>query len=270
MAPLTAHSHLFVAIHEDGLNLIALHVMRQRPSMFNYASADVAGNRELWCADVTATQDVFAFGNPLFTVQQPLPVLGTTSPPAAVSWSGQVVRMLLDVQPSDVVKLPPELQPPLPAQHFAVELDVTGQIGCPGVKQLAPAEPHWHDRAERDMVTVVLPNDRKPHCFELRAFAVGHVEVQTIDNAATVVAVVDDVDIVGLGAEPVEDTVSCYLRTALNLVLFQRLRIPMSAFLLHFDHVLGAGTIASSLAAVPHDPALQHDRIELFVNLRFA
>jgi hypothetical protein len=35
----TDNSDLYGAINEEGINLIAQHIMRQRPSLFNYGTA---------------------------------------------------------------------------------------------------------------------------------------------------------------------------------------------------------------------------------------
>jgi hypothetical protein len=269
MAPFTDSSDLFIAVHEDGLNLIARHVMRQRPSLFNYATSDIAGDAALWCVPVEVTPEVTASLSPTFTVEQPLPVFGTISPPAALNWSGQLVRLRLDVHKGNVVHLPAELNPPLAAQHFALEAVLVGQLDCPGPDQLRMAEPDTNKQREGEFPPVVLPPTREPHCFELGVLAVGHVGIEAIDGKPTVVAKIDDVDIVGLGGERLEDAISCYIKTTLNLVLFQRLGIAVSRFLLHID-VFG-GSISTALAtSVPNNPALQDDRIELFVNLGFS
>lgn len=39
---------LFAPSREDGVNRVIAHVMRQRPSWFNCATADVAGKHEPW------------------------------------------------------------------------------------------------------------------------------------------------------------------------------------------------------------------------------
>ena len=61
----TDNCDLYAAVHDDGVNRVIRHLMRQRPSLFNYATADVAGNRELWCHKVDVTSDVVKFANPV-------------------------------------------------------------------------------------------------------------------------------------------------------------------------------------------------------------
>ena len=51
----TDNCDLFGAVHEDGVNRVIRHIMRQRPSLFNYATADVAPHAGLWCAKVDHT-----------------------------------------------------------------------------------------------------------------------------------------------------------------------------------------------------------------------
>jgi hypothetical protein len=87
---------LYVAFHEEGVNLVIQHVMRQRPSWFNYASADLAGNRELWCEFFPFTSDVTKYGNPLFTILPPLPVIGADSPPVTLGFIVQITKVTLD------------------------------------------------------------------------------------------------------------------------------------------------------------------------------
>jgi hypothetical protein len=52
LVALTDNCDLFGSVHEDGVNLVARNVMRQRPSLFNYGTAQVAANRKFWCRQV--------------------------------------------------------------------------------------------------------------------------------------------------------------------------------------------------------------------------
>ncbi|MGH9398636.1 MAG: hypothetical protein ACRD18_17535, partial [Terriglobia bacterium] len=81
---LTDDCDLYAAVNEDGINLIARHIMRQRPLLFNYATAYIAQHPRLACQPVDHTQDVTDYGNPLFSVESPLPLLGVDSPPVAL------------------------------------------------------------------------------------------------------------------------------------------------------------------------------------------
>ena len=76
----TDNCDLYGAVHEDGVNRVIRHIVRQRPSLFNYATVEVANNRELWCSKVEHTGDVTKYNNPLFTIMDPLPLFGADAP----------------------------------------------------------------------------------------------------------------------------------------------------------------------------------------------
>jgi hypothetical protein len=132
----TDNCDLYGAVHEDGINRVLRHLMLQRPSLFNYATADVASNRELWCADVPHTDDVIKYGNPLFTIMPPLPLLGADSPQVVVGYCVQLTRGAIDFHPGNAINLTVELSPPLKPQRFALEFRGCGGIVCPSDKEI--------------------------------------------------------------------------------------------------------------------------------------
>ena len=109
----TDNCDLYGAIHEDGVNRAFRHVMRQRPSLFNYATADIAANRELWCSKIDATNDVTKYGNPLFTIMDPLPLLGADAPLVSIGFIAQLTAAKVDFYKGNTIALPAELAPPL-------------------------------------------------------------------------------------------------------------------------------------------------------------
>ena len=144
---LTDNCDLFISIHEDGANRIARHIMRQRPSLFNYATADVVANREFWCHSPEFTTDVTKFNNPIFTTLPYLPVIGADSPPVGLGFCVQVVRAQVDFHPNQIISLPPELGPKLREQQLAIALKICGGISCP-------------DRNVLDKIPVTPPKDK--------------------------------------------------------------------------------------------------------------
>ena len=86
---LTDDCDLFGSIHEDGVNLVARHVMRQRPSLFNYGTAQIAANKQLWCRQVEVVPDVLNFNDPIMTVVPPLPLADTGY---GVNYSFQITK----------------------------------------------------------------------------------------------------------------------------------------------------------------------------------
>ena len=103
----TDNCDLFAAVHEDGINLVASHVMRQRPSLFNYATQYVVDHPGLACKPVVHTIDVTNHFNPLFSVVSPIPILGADSPPVGLNFCVQLVEAKIDFFPGrkgDIVK----------------------------------------------------------------------------------------------------------------------------------------------------------------------
>src|SRR5438094_472417 len=109
---LTDGLDLYAAVHEDGVNKALLHLARQRPSLFNYATAEIAANPKAWCRPIDHTNDVTKYGNPLFTIVDPLPLLGADAPPVALGFCAQLTRAQIDFHPGNSIVLPAELNPP--------------------------------------------------------------------------------------------------------------------------------------------------------------
>ena len=127
----TDHSDLFGSVHEDGINRVIRHIMRQRPSLFNYGTELIASNPDYWlCKPVEVSQDVINRGNPIVTIESPLPVFGTGGL-VGLNYCFQLTDVEIDFHPGSVFELPPELRPPLEEQHFAIRAQVCGGIGCP-------------------------------------------------------------------------------------------------------------------------------------------
>lgn len=265
----TDNCDLYGAVHEDGVNRVIRHIMRQRPSMFNYATADVAGNKERWCGPVEATQDVHDYGNPLFSILPPLPVIGADSPPVGLSFCVQVPKLELDFAPGDVVGLPPELDP-LGEQRFALHFVVCGALGCPDDRTLeqVPVLPpgKGRDRPEQPP-PVHVPGTLR--CFCLEVFVVGHFERAFILGSESLLGKVDGVEIVDIKPEGLESNLECYIRTAVTLVLRQKLAVPLARFFVSFP-LFGMGTVVLSPTANPpvaHNPAIEDDQLKAFVTM---
>lgn len=263
---------LFASIHEDGVNRIVRHIMRQRPSLFNYATADVAANRELWCEIPEFSKDVTTFGNPIFTILPYLPVIGADSPPVGLGFTVQVVRAEVDFHPSNVLQLPPELGNKLQKQQFALGLKICGGLRCPDpdVLDKIPVTPKRR-AAEDDRVPpppqVNLPGEMI--CFCLDVFAVGHVVREFIAGEEKLLGKVDGIEIVDVTPDGLEASMECYLRTALTLFLRQKLAIAWQTFFVDFP-LFGLGTVSLAPTAnppVPNNPAVEDDQLKAFVTM---
>jgi hypothetical protein len=266
----TDNCDLFGAVHEDGVNLIIRHIMQQRPSMFNYGTADVAGNKELWCnKKLKFTDDVIKYGNPIFTVEDPLPVLGTDSPPVTLGFCVQVTKALVDFHKSNVLSLPAELHQPLQKQHLALFLQICGAIGCPSDRVIdkIPVVPQDHKTEGRKIPPVFVPGELK--CFCLDVFVVAHAEREFIAGRESLVGKVDGIEIVDIKPDELEFNIECYIKTAVTLVLRQKLAIPLTTFFLQFP-LFGLGTITLSPTPnppVPNNPAVEDDQLKAFITM---
>src|SRR4051794_24541629 len=120
----TDNCDLFASVHEDGMNRVINHIRQQRPPWFNYATADIAADRELSCSKINLTSDVVKNDNSFVAILPSLPILGVDSPPVGVGFIAQQRRALIDFHPGNKSSLPPELSPPLQPQHFALTFEV--------------------------------------------------------------------------------------------------------------------------------------------------
>lgn len=265
----TDNCDLFGAVHEDGVNRVIRHIMRQRPSMFNYATADIAGNRELWCVPIDFTSDVIHYKNPLFTVMPPIPVIGVDSPPVSLSFIVQVPKVEVDFFPSNVIELPKKLKPPLANQHFALHITVCGSLGCPSEKVIdsIPDTTQTFGISEQQQTPVHLPGVL--NCFCLDVYMIGHFEQAFIHGQESLLGKVDAMDIVDIKPDALEENIICYIRTAVSLVLRQKLSIPLSTFFISFP-LFGMGSVSLSPTPnppVPNNPAVEDDQLKAYITM---
>lgn len=265
----TDNCDLFAAVHEEGVNRLIEHIMLQRPSMFNYATADIAGNRELWCEQVEFTQDVTKYGNPIFTVLPPLPLIGVDSPPVGLSFCVQLLKFELDFHKGNIFGLPPELDP-LQEQHFALHFVVCGGLGCPDdrVLEQVPVLPPGRNQEGKDTEPPVHVRGEL-ECFCLDVYVVGHFERAFVLGQDSLLGKVDGVEIVDIKPEGLENSIECYIRTAVTLTLRQKLAIPLATFFVSFP-LFGMGAVNLSPTPnppIPHNPAIEDDQLKAFITM---
>jgi hypothetical protein len=267
----TDNCDLFASVHEDGVNRVIQHIMRQRPSLFNYASADVANNRELWCHQIDVTKDVVKFANPFFTVMDPFPVIGSDNPLVLTGFIAQLTRALIDFHPGKSIDLPAELNPPLKPHRFSLRFTVCGGLVCPSDRELEQvpvgstpfpgAATGAHDRKYPPIVV-----RGRPLCFCLDVFVVGRFEMTP---NGFLLGRVEGLEIVDIKPEELEANLECYVRMAVNIVLRQKLAIALEALALSFP-LLDMGTITlfpTSNPPVPNNPAIEEDQLKVFITM---
>lgn len=267
----TDNCDLFGAVHEDGVNRVIRHIMRQRPSLFNYASADVAANPQLWCSKVAHTGDVTKYGNPLFTIMDPLPLLGADAPPVGIGFCAQLVEAQIDFHEGNTVVLPAELNPPLKKQHFSLHFRVCAAIECPSPKLIdrIPVSTHGHGREGKQPPgpPIVFPGTTE--CFCLDVYAIGHISRQFVAGREALVAKVDDMDIVDIKPDALEANLICYLKTTVNVVLREKLTIAIETLFVSFP-LFGLATVTlgpTPNPPIPNNPAVEDDEVKVFITM---
>jgi hypothetical protein len=268
---------IFASFHEDGFNRIIEHVRRQRPSLFNYATADVANNPKLLCTAITAHPVVGLRNNPLLTITDPLPVPGTSY---GVNFAVQLAELQIDFHPGKGFNLPPELNPPLKDQRLAIKLKLCGGIGCPDKELLdrlvpppqVPGRPN-EGKDPRNTPLTPLPT-RSLHCFCLDAFVTGGVRIASYGGKPYLEPFLDGFEIVDIKPAGLENSLECYIGLMLRLVVLPGLRVLLERAPLNLTQgatdlfaqptnvTLSAVPISAS---VPHNPAIEDDQLKVFV-----
>ncbi len=123
----TDHCDIFASFQEDGFNRIVGYVQQQRPSLFNYATAQLAANPDKLCQIIQANPIVGQRSNPFVDIVDLLPIPGTGF---GADFAAQVSEVQVDFHPANLVTLPPELSPH-PPQRLAIKVKLCGGIACP-------------------------------------------------------------------------------------------------------------------------------------------
>ncbi len=274
---LTGNSDFYVAIYEAGINRIVRHVMRQRPSLFNYGTLLLNSNPQLLCQNIDVAPEVLRAGNPLITVLDPLPVIGTN---LGLNFCVQLTKGEFDFHPGNVFTLPPELNP-LASQHLGVHFQVCGGIGCPPSKFPFPGRksffrPDIEGAALSNILgvallrseIVVLPTS-KLECFCLDLFATGGSRITGTVGNQRILFTVNGIEIVDLKPEGLENSIECYALLALNQGIIPPLAESISNTAFGIINIPGSlGKIhASASTTVPNNPAIEEDQLKVFINL---
>jgi hypothetical protein len=263
----TDNSDLYGALQEQGINLVVKHLMRQRPSLFNYATREVANNQRLWCMPIDialGVRDPYYTGkygqNPIFTIEKPLPILGTNNA-VGINYCFQLAEALIDFHPGNVLTLPPELSPPLKEQHFAIDARVCGGLGCPSKEILDNIQ-----IPSSNQPPIVLPV-QKLNCFCLDLFVVGHVEiVADFTGKQLLQGKVDGLEIINIQPDGLENSAECYLNCLTQLVILPKLSIAVEK--LTFEILKGLPKIALKPSTkVPNNPAIENDQLKIFIEV---
>lgn len=275
----TDNCDLFAAFHEDGFNRLIFHVMRQRPSLFNYATVAIANNPELLCEVIQFHPVVTKRGNPLVTIEDPLPIPGSNF---GLNFAVQLRDLKVDFHPGDEFVLPPELSPPLKAQRLAIKLRFCAGLGCPPddvVDQFIPPPPDPNAKPQdpaghtgpapdpRDEDIRPLPF-RRLLCFCLEVFVTGGVRIRHYWGKPWLEPFLDGVEIVDVQPKNLEDSLECYIKMLLKLVILPKLRILLELMPVDIMQLASVTlTPTPAPASVPNNPAIEQDQLKAFINV---
>ncbi len=283
----TDNSDLYGAINEEGINRVVKHMMRLRPSMFNYGTELVEQNPELLCHPIEADPVVFARNNPLITVESPLPVLGTNGL-VSLHYCVQLVDVGIDFHPNNALDLPKELTP-MAEQRFALGAKACVGLGCPDedlvaylerimgtlnppidVEQFIPGAANDERVASTANVSRFRPKPftipvRRLLCFCMEVYAVGHIETTKIGNKYVLAPKLDNIEIVDLCPEGLENSVECYLELVLKLGLLPRVRVALEKIVL--DQLKIVNIEIKPTPGLPNNPAIENDELKVFIDM---
>lgn len=255
---------LFGSVHEDGINLIVRHLMRQRPSLFNYGTDYISKHPSMFCQKIDATPDVYKHGNPLITVVEPLPVIGTNGA-YGLDFIIQLNEMQIDFHKGNIFEIPPELNPPLPTQHFAIKLRLCGGIGCP---EQFPDTGSFPDKEQRDRNQengrIIVLHPSKLDCFCIDLYLVGHFEISGNPSNQYFSLKLDGFEIVDIKPEALENSLECYVKSLLRLVVLPKLSFPIKNAIFNILDTVTLFAIAPS-SDVPNNPSIEDDQLKIFV-----
>jgi hypothetical protein len=267
----TNRSEIYGAIHKEGINFLLRHVMRQRPSLFTYATTYVAEKRpELLCQRVEVSEMVRKYNNPVASITEPLPLVPIDKY-LALNFCLQVTDLEIDFHPGGVFDLPSELGD-LSEQRFALRGQACAGLGCPPQAFLDEFTPPTEDQdPPREPV---VPDVDELICFCLQLFVMGHFESVTVtDTLETMLKPrLDGIELVDMEPRGLENSVECYIRVLVQVVLLPRLSQAIGrvvpSILKRLDDELGLTLVpAPTSGSLSHNPAIAEDQLQLFINI---
>lgn len=264
----TDHCDIFASFQEDGFNRIVGYVQQQRPSLFNYATAQLAANPDKLCQVIRPNPIVGQRFNPLVTIVDLLPIPGTGF---GADFAAQITDVKIDFHPTTTVSLPPELTP-LKPQRLAIQVRLCGGIACPSDQVLDALIPPPKPKADP-------PPDPPPpptplplgvlQCFCLDAFVTGGVRFKQYNGVWFAEPFLDGFEIVNITPDGLESSLECYARIIMKLSVLPGLRIALDVMsfklLQSVIHVQLLPVVGDP--AVPDNPAIENDQLKAFVTL---
>jgi hypothetical protein len=226
------------------------------------------------CQEIRAHPEVTRRGNPLITIEDPLPIPGSNGL-YGVDFCVQLTEARIDFHPGNTVNLPPELDP-LPRQHVALAAKFCAGIRCPDARlatdigdAIATAPPRTDDRVDDRPRPPITPiPGENIQCFCLEVFATLRLERLAVGGVEHIVLRLEGLEIVDIRPEGMENALECYVAAVLRVGILPKARIAVDtmAFELGSFMTLTAGLTPIS-SNVPNNPAVEDDQAKLFIDL---
>jgi hypothetical protein len=266
MPVLTEFCDIFGAVNEAALNNIIADFQNQRPSLLNYGTATFAADPQRLCDPSFLSRvdkDVILFKNPLVS-QADLLSIPLYAGPYGLEYCFQLTKFALDFQPSNVIQLPPALDPPLKNQAFALQASVCAGLGVPDAATIALAA---QAPAGTGKPTIPLPFTKANLvCLNLDVFAVLHVQQGGPLNDPYISLQLDGLEFPGLVPAGLESILESYIKIVLSLGLLPQIKVALSALVFNIADMLTIQPTAIS-ANVPFNPSIEKDQIEVSLTL---
>jgi hypothetical protein len=194
----------------------------------------------------------------------------------------QLSRAEIDFHPGNVINLPPQLNPPLKDQAFALRVMFCVGLGCPGdrelqqIEQLVDATPfvgaagrgkEGTDKPNRDPKLPPVPIPFKQlNCFCLEVFAVLHFERESSSAGPRLALKLDGLEIVDIKPDGLESALECYVSTVLRVAIMPRIKFTLSTLVLEVGSFATIQPTPIS-AGVPFNPSVAKDTLSVFVDI---
>ncbi|MBU1002630.1 MAG: hypothetical protein KKE73_08905 [Proteobacteria bacterium] len=265
----TDHCDLYGEVHEEAINRLIRHLMRQRPSMFNFATPMFHSNPELLCVRPDIHPEVARRGLSICSLEQPLPISGTGNT-LGLNYCLQITELRLDAHPNNVIPLPPQLANLMPEQRLALSAKACAGLVCPlekytehfGGYDTLPGS----DNEQGSGTPSPLPGELI-HCFCLELMAVLHAEYKGRDGQHRVSLVLDGLELVDVRPEELENSLECWAATVFHLAILPRLRFTVSNLVLNLDQFATLTISPTQISRqVPFNPAVEDDKLKVFIN----
>lgn len=242
------------------------------------AHAFFANQPDQMCHKIESHPEVLRRGNPLISIEDPLPIPGTEGR-LGMDFCAQLTDAAVDFHRGNKFDLPPELAP-LKEQTAALKAKFCVGLSCPNAEIAQRLGDALAERADRDddkprdeeqprRPVVPIPGG-KVICFCLEVFATFRIARLNTASGDVLVPRLMDFEIVDIRPENLENALECYVETILRVGILPRLRFAVDTFIENMGDFLGLTPALTPLSAdVPNNPAIEDDQVKVFVNLGF-